>query len=400
MLTWLAHSAFGEEALATNAPSRVLPSSKPAASEVLKDPDRAEPLLLMATAGELFEQGQKDRAVFWLYAGQLRAKYQLTGENRQLISIVLMTAGNKINAYAMRDVARMVETLDEVAQWDTKSFEIWATANRLNPSDPSLLKRRAEERNGLARFAAELSSNREEYEKRAQNYKDPDHMTEEDHDGELQRIRREGQERIRKNLSKEPLVRKIGAHTLTIPASYVPQTRDNFSFPNSLRITYFLPDFDGWTAKRVDEWVNEKGQFVEFKEHAMADIRLNASASHERDIRLVLAAVLPTVKLFGMDAYVNDFRRTNKQLPVNYSELTSAVHYIFVGNESKVERLYMICWARDPKLTHIPLCQIFVANDQTGFLISTYINETYAGDWIKIGNSLNSLINSWLDNNG
>jgi hypothetical protein len=87
-----------------------------AADELIRSADRAEPLSLMLASSRLFLRGDRDNAVYWFYAGQLRARYfpQLTGENAQLIAIFLMTIGEPINAYGMRDIKKMTPVLDRV----------------------------------------------------------------------------------------------------------------------------------------------------------------------------------------------------------------------------------------------------------------------------------------------
>jgi hypothetical protein len=65
--------------------------------------------------------GQKDEAVFWFYAAQLRTRYQLVfeqGDRGQLFQIMLMSIGPLINSYAFQDVSKLDRTLDRVLEWD------------------------------------------------------------------------------------------------------------------------------------------------------------------------------------------------------------------------------------------------------------------------------------------
>ena len=96
-----------------------------AAEEILNDPKTLrEPLTMFAPAATLFQNGKKDEAVFWFYAAQLRARYQLVfekGDRGQLLQIMLMTVGRQINSYAYQDIERLNRTIGRVLSWDKKS---------------------------------------------------------------------------------------------------------------------------------------------------------------------------------------------------------------------------------------------------------------------------------------
>lgn len=96
-----------------------------AAKEVLGSPKALEePLQMFPAAGILFEHGEKDEAVFWFYAAQLRARQQLAlqnGDRGQLLTIVLMTLGPMVNNYAFQDVDRLNQTIDRVVLWDGRT---------------------------------------------------------------------------------------------------------------------------------------------------------------------------------------------------------------------------------------------------------------------------------------
>jgi hypothetical protein len=93
-----------------------------AAKEILDDPGTLqEPLGMFPPALILFQHGKKDDAVFWFYAAQLRARYQLVfqgGDRGQLLQIMMMTIGPPINNYAFHDVRKLVRQLDRVLEWD------------------------------------------------------------------------------------------------------------------------------------------------------------------------------------------------------------------------------------------------------------------------------------------
>lgn len=93
-----------------------------AAKEILNDPKTTkEPLEMFSPAFILFQNGEKDAAVFWFYAAQLRTRYQLAyqnGDRGQLLSVMLMTTGPSINNYAFQDVSNLDRILDRVLEWD------------------------------------------------------------------------------------------------------------------------------------------------------------------------------------------------------------------------------------------------------------------------------------------
>lgn len=111
-------------------------------------------------------------------------------------------------------------------------------------------------------------------------------------------------------------------------------------------------------------------------------------------IQEVISTPLPTTKVFGLDAYINDFRKTGIKLPVNYSEYTTSAHYVLVGKNGG-DHLYMICYAPTPDKKPISGCELYVSSKK-GLLIHTWLNESIAPEWLKIGNRINELINSWI----
>ena len=93
-----------------------------AAKEILSDANTLkEPLEMFPPAFILFQNGEKDEAVFWFYAAQLRVRYQLVfekGDRGQLLSVMLMTVGPPINNYAFQDVRKLNRIIDRVLEWD------------------------------------------------------------------------------------------------------------------------------------------------------------------------------------------------------------------------------------------------------------------------------------------
>src|SRR5690242_6727669 len=78
-----------------------------AARRLVQGAAEADPYALMAFAGHLFDAGHRDQAVFWFYAGQLRARYmrESSREGGQVLAAFII-ASESINAYAMADATR------------------------------------------------------------------------------------------------------------------------------------------------------------------------------------------------------------------------------------------------------------------------------------------------------
>jgi hypothetical protein len=96
-----------------------------AAREILNDPaSLREPIEMFTPTLALFQSGQKQEALFWFYAAQLRTRYQLVfeqGDRGQLLQIMLSTVGSPINNYGLSDTQNMQRTLDRVLEWDAKT---------------------------------------------------------------------------------------------------------------------------------------------------------------------------------------------------------------------------------------------------------------------------------------
>lgn len=404
LLLWIVSTsallAFDQDSLMQRLKSDDPAISNPAVDELLKNADQAEPLMLMSAAWRLFERGEKGRAAFWFYAGQLRAKYQLTGENRQLITIYLSLMGAPINAHAMRDVPKMTTMIEEVMSWDDKTFKMWAKASKLDPEEKDLIKRRNEQRDGLVKFSADLNSKRAEYEKKAREYKDPSQMTKEDVARAIQEQNRATQEKARKNLTSKPQERTVGEHKFIVPVSYMLIKDNAVTLSNSLWFDIFLSDFGGWTEERISQSIDSSGRWVNLKDRANVFVWPSAKIEHIKMINATIAKDLPKIKMFGLDGYVNDYRKSNVKLPVEYSIYTTPVHYVFTTKAEQGVQLYMICGASVPEIKDIPPCDLYISDHQTGLLIKSSFHQDFAVDWLKIGKELHKLITSWIKRPG
>lgn len=79
-------------------------------------------------ASKLFDSGQRDEAVFWFYAGQLRYRTHLVcnpdlpaDSDPALFGALSEVIGAEINAYAFGDLAMLEETIDRVIAWDNQT---------------------------------------------------------------------------------------------------------------------------------------------------------------------------------------------------------------------------------------------------------------------------------------
>ncbi|HTV02365.1 MAG TPA: hypothetical protein VMF13_17590 [Luteitalea sp.] len=90
--------------------------------------DTQHPAAYYVLAGKLLQAGQKDEAVFWFYAGQLRYRFHL-GANPNLprsgdpalFASLSEVVGRPVNEYAFGDLDALSVTIDKVLDWDAKT---------------------------------------------------------------------------------------------------------------------------------------------------------------------------------------------------------------------------------------------------------------------------------------
>jgi hypothetical protein len=122
----------------------------------------SHPSVLYAYAKRLFESGQKDDAVFWFYAGQLRYRYHLAANpglpqdlEPALLASLNATIGQTINEWAGGSTKMWVVSIDKALTWDA------ANANATTPKDKHA-KALAETRKGLSEFRNYIANNEAE----------------------------------------------------------------------------------------------------------------------------------------------------------------------------------------------------------------------------------------------
>jgi hypothetical protein len=90
-----------------------------AAEEILKSPDSLKgPLHLHYAAAVLFDQGQKDEAVFWTWVAQLRSWYSFAVSNELLLTNMRRRTAGPITNHALQDTRRFEEILARVQARD------------------------------------------------------------------------------------------------------------------------------------------------------------------------------------------------------------------------------------------------------------------------------------------
>jgi hypothetical protein len=105
--------------------------------QLKNDIEKQHPAGLYILAQKLFASGQKDEAVFWYYAGQLRYRVYLTVNQSKLdpagdpavFSALTEEIGRPVNEYAFGDIPRLAKTIDAVIAWDQSH------ANALTPRE-------------------------------------------------------------------------------------------------------------------------------------------------------------------------------------------------------------------------------------------------------------------------
>jgi hypothetical protein len=90
--------------------------------------EKRHPAAFYILAGKLFAAGERDEAVFWFYAGQLRYRFHLAAHpdlppdgDPALLASFSEVIGRPINEYAFGDLAALTGTIDKVLAWDERT---------------------------------------------------------------------------------------------------------------------------------------------------------------------------------------------------------------------------------------------------------------------------------------
>lgn len=99
-------------------------------------------------AMRLFQEGQKDEAVFWFYTGQIRYRARLMthptlpkdGEPA-LFSSLSEVVGRPLNQYAFGDIPKLATIIDRALAWDAKHADPFSPEGELRDSVRAGLER-------------------------------------------------------------------------------------------------------------------------------------------------------------------------------------------------------------------------------------------------------------------
>jgi hypothetical protein len=96
-------------------------------AQLKKGIEGQHPAAYYMLATKLFAADEKDEAVFWFYAGQLRYRFHLAANpelepsgDPALFAALSEQVGRPLNEYAFGDVPKLAATIDRVLEWDTE----------------------------------------------------------------------------------------------------------------------------------------------------------------------------------------------------------------------------------------------------------------------------------------
>lgn len=356
-----------------------------AAQNILLNADHSKPLLLMNVASHLMKVNRRDEAVFWFYAGQLRARYspEFQGENKQLIPIFVMI-GEQINRHAQKDILGMEQTIQRVLTWDDQTFNVWAKAHARNPSDEKLASDRAHVRDNLVSMMAELKSNREHYEKLAREYKSPEDQ------------RRESQKAyavwIERSFTTRTIERAVDRKMFRFPANFL--TPGGLDVPVHkevayLTLTFFLPELSGFNPQSPLDLRDDKNVMW---------LTINDPNEHKNAALLFEAFIAtkpPVIRLYGAETYVFDaYKNTGRaSLPLRGGSMNE---HVFRYEQEEGESAYMACNASISDADkRNSMCQLFMRHSASGLRVNVKFRQIYEEGWKKIVSQLNTLLDTW-----
>jgi hypothetical protein len=86
------------------------------------------PAAYFVLAAKKFEEGKRDEATFWLYAGQIRYRAYLLANPKlepsgdpALFASLMQQVGRPINEYAFGDTTQLAKIIDQALEWDAKN---------------------------------------------------------------------------------------------------------------------------------------------------------------------------------------------------------------------------------------------------------------------------------------
>ena len=120
-------------AAAQRAPAAADDFTRQSVPQLTANIERKHPAAFYVLAKRLFEAGQKDEAVFWFYAGQIRYRAYLKLNPRldpsgdpALFAPLSEVIGRPINEYAFGHVPSLAAALDRALAWDAAHADPYA----------------------------------------------------------------------------------------------------------------------------------------------------------------------------------------------------------------------------------------------------------------------------------
>ena len=90
-----------------------------------QSPDQYAPPVFYAVSRVLIQEGKQEKAAFWFYAGQLRARFDANrctdATARQAVGVLNLKYGLPINQYMFQDKQKLRKLIPQVVQWDRKT---------------------------------------------------------------------------------------------------------------------------------------------------------------------------------------------------------------------------------------------------------------------------------------
>jgi hypothetical protein len=90
--------------------------------KIIAQPENFAPPVIYYLSHVLFEDGKKDEAMFWFYAGQLRGRIDADicadKSAQAAIAELNQRIGTPINQYAFKDIPKLTNTVNRVIAWE------------------------------------------------------------------------------------------------------------------------------------------------------------------------------------------------------------------------------------------------------------------------------------------
>jgi hypothetical protein len=120
-------------AAAQRAPAAAADTASQSVPQLIENIERKHPVTFYVLAKRLFEGEQKDEAVFWFYAGQIRYRAYLKHNPRldpsgepALFASLSEVIGRPINEYAFGHLPSLAAAIDRALAWDAAHADPYA----------------------------------------------------------------------------------------------------------------------------------------------------------------------------------------------------------------------------------------------------------------------------------